>query len=109
MKPAHVGVSGRQGDWEPGRHILGKSRVIAGGERELPFQTNPPGRQAERTFGGDVDRFGFERLETFLNSLVRPDRESYFRIGRQRDGRKLVGTDYFNLCAHAAKFGDPPG
>ncbi len=104
MEPLHIGVARRQRQRQPCGDVLRKPRVVAGRERELPLQTDPPRGQANRPFGSDMDSFRLKLLEALLHLLERPHGEFDLGIGRQREGRELIGTDHFDQVAHVAQF-----
>ncbi len=109
VEPAHVGVAGGQRHRQPGRDVFREPRVVAGGERQLPFQADPARGQADRALGGDVDGFGFEGLEPLLDLFVGAHRQLDLGVGGQGEGRELIGADHLDHFAHVAQFGDHAG
>ena len=53
-----------------------------------------------------MDRLRLERLEALLHLLVGADRQLDLRVGRQREGRELVGADHLDRVAHLPQLGD---
>jgi hypothetical protein len=107
VEPAHVAVARRhRQDGRAGRDILGKARVVAGGEGQPPLHADAPRRQADGPLGGDVDGLGLEVLEHLLHGAVGAQRQLDLRIGRQ--GRRLeqAGVDHLHRMVHGPALGD---
>ena len=77
-------------------HVLRKSRVIRGGERDLVAHAELAHRQADRALGGDVHGVRQESCERFRESSRRIERQPDLRIGRARNAHEAVGPDHLD-------------
>jgi len=90
VKPAQRAVRGLERDWEPCAQILGKLRVIGGGEADTPADAETPRAQAQRAFGCDVQRLRREAQDALFHFSIGQDREADFRIGWTGDAVKIA-------------------
>ena len=77
----------------PRRNIVGKLGVIGGGEREIARQAPAPRRQANRAFGGEMDRMRIEVRQHLSDRRGPREGEPDFGIGRARHRIEQVGRD----------------
>ena len=107
VKLAHVHVAHPVGQEEEARrNVFGKARVVRGCVGKLVAQADRARGPAERAFGGDVNRVGFEFEEALLDDFLRAEGQLDLGISRQRDRLEAVGRDDVPRMAHLLALGD---
>ena len=79
--------------------IIGKLRVVSGGEADRMPRTIAARDHAQRAFGRYVDRFGREFAQTRCHRARARHGQPYLGIGRARKAGKLIGRHHQHFMA----------
>ena len=91
---------------QPRRDIFGEARVIGGREGKMILQAPAPRREAQRSFGRDVDRLRGEGTDAPADRAPSCEGQADFAIGRAGDRAEQVWRDHAHLMPLGAKFAD---
>ena len=82
-----------------GRQILGKTRMVGGGEWQVTAQTQPPGRPTQRPLGRDMNQIRLKIAHDLRQAAIGEKFQFDFGIRRQRKAQPARG-----ICSHDAEF-----
>ncbi len=105
MEPFDIAPYPRRGHARPRRHIVGELGVIGGGEGLVLAQAPAPRGDAQRAFGGEVDRLRREALEHRPHARHARHREADLGIGGARQRIEEVGRDHPHVVAGPGQLG----